>query len=199
MPRITKPVEERRQEIIDTALKLFKENGFDKTQVADISAHMNVAQGLVYHYFKSKTDILYAVIDAIAAQQFALMEQRLAAQDSSALEGLTLLFNSHPDYDRGDKLIPSLKRDRALIDYCSQKMASSSLPLLQMLIEKGNADGSWSCEYPKETAIFILQGFSGLMGLSDSIESDEPKVKAFTNIIFRILGARRNENVSFTD
>ncbi|MDR1565456.1 MAG: TetR/AcrR family transcriptional regulator [Oscillospiraceae bacterium] len=188
MSRVTKPVEERRQEIIDTAKKLFAENGFDKTQVADISANINVAQGLVYHYFKSKTDILYAVIDEIAAEQFARMAQKLEAHKGSALEGLTLLFQTRPDYDCNDKLIPSLKRDRALIDYCSKKMASSSFPLLLMLIEKGNADGSWSCEYPKETAIFILHGFSGLLGLSDAPIREEAKIQAFTNIIFRILG-----------
>ncbi|GHV16523.1 TetR family transcriptional regulator [Clostridia bacterium] len=198
MPRITKPVEERRQEIIDTALKLFKENGFDKTQVADISKSMNTAQGLVYHYFKSKTDILYAVIDALAAERCGAMTRALEAHSGSALEGLTLLFNSQPDYESYGKLIPSLKSDQAIIEYCTKKMTVSAMPLLVSMIERGNADGSWSCEYPKETAIFILQGFSGLLGLSDS-PHDEAKVRAFTNIIFRILGARRNDNVSVTD
>ncbi|MDR1639691.1 MAG: hypothetical protein LBT59_08360, partial [Clostridiales bacterium] len=35
MARVSKPVEERKQEIIDTAKALFIENGFDKTQVAE--------------------------------------------------------------------------------------------------------------------------------------------------------------------
>ncbi|GHU71881.1 TetR family transcriptional regulator [Clostridia bacterium] len=188
MPRVTKPVEERRQEIIDTARKLFSENGFDKTQVADISAHINVAQGLVYHYFKSKTDILYAVIDEIAAERFTLIEQKLAAHQGSALDGLTLLLSSRPNYDCNDKLIPSLRSDAALIEYCSKKMSAASLSHLLALIERGNADGSWHCEYPKETAVFILQGFSGLMGLLETPEHEPPKVQAFTNIIFRILG-----------
>jgi AcrR family transcriptional regulator len=193
MPRITKPVEERRQEIVDTARRLFDGNGFDKTQVADISNAMNVAQGLVYHYFRSKTDILYAVIDEISVEQFEASKKALDAHHGSALEGLTLLLNSRRDFEiRGEargKLIPSLKSDRAIIEYCAKKMTVSALPLLKELIERGNADGSWSCEYPLETAIFILQGFSGMIGLSDHLDQDETKARAFTNIIFRILGA----------
>jgi AcrR family transcriptional regulator len=185
--RITKPVEERRQEIIDTAQKSFKEKGFDKTQVADISNRMNAAQGLVYHYFKSKRDILYAVIDQIAAGQTERMKQKMETNSASALEGLTLLFNCRLDFEAHDKLIPSLKSDRAILEYCTQKMTASILPLLFSLIERGNADGSWNCEYPKETAVFILQGFSGLIGLPDSEAPDEAKTQAFANIIFRIL------------
>jgi AcrR family transcriptional regulator len=192
MPRVTKPVEERRQEIIDTAQKLFKENGYDKTQVADISSTMNVAQGLVYHYFKSKTDILYAVIDEIAIEQSQQMKQKMEDNDGSALEALTFLFNSRPDYDCYDLLIPSLKSDQAIIEYCTKKMTVSALPILLSIIERGNADLSWSCEFPEETAIFILQGFSGLIGLSDFPKQEEPKIKAFTNIIFRILGTGPN-------
>lgn len=189
MARITKPVEERRQEIIDTARKLFIENGFDKTQVADISNSMNVAQGLVYHYFKSKTDILYAVIDAMALEQTETMKQLLSKHNGSAFDGLRLLFNSQPDCESYDKLIPSLKSDQAIIEYCTKKMTVSAMPLLLSLIEQGNADGSWNCEYPKDTAIFILQGLSGLIEFSDSPKYEESKIQAFTNIMFRILGA----------
>ncbi|GHT59384.1 TetR family transcriptional regulator [Bacteroidia bacterium] len=191
MPRITKPVEERRQEIIDTAKKLFTENGFDKTQVADISAHMNTAQGLVYHYFKSKTDILYAVIDELAAEQAERVNKILADSSGNALEKLTLLFRSRPDYECYDKLIPSLKSDKAIIEYCAKKMSVSAKSLLLSLIEQGNADGSWQCEYPQETAVFILSGVTGLMGLFGSPIQEGEVAKAFTNIIFRILGAQK--------
>jgi AcrR family transcriptional regulator len=188
VPRITKPVEERRQEIIETAKKLFIENGFDKTQVADISRSMNAAQGLVYHYFKSKTDILYAVIDTLAAQHAEQMEQILNANVGNASEKLSLLFNNRPHADRYDKLIPSLMSDKAILEYCTNTMLTSAMSVLIPLIESGNADGSWHCKYPKETAVFIMHGFSGLLGFWETSKHEEPMIQAFTNIIFRILG-----------
>ena len=57
MTRITKAPEERRQEIIDTAMKVFYEKGYEKTSISDIAKEMNVAQGLCYRYFSSKEEL----------------------------------------------------------------------------------------------------------------------------------------------
>lgn len=54
MARITKLPEERRKEIIDTAIKLFYEKSYEKTTISDIAKEINVAQGLCYRYFPSK-------------------------------------------------------------------------------------------------------------------------------------------------
>ncbi len=54
--------QERRKQLIDTALKLFAEKGMEHTSIKDIAAEAGVAQGLLYHYFHSKDDLLYAII-----------------------------------------------------------------------------------------------------------------------------------------
>ena len=41
--RITKEPEVRKQEILDTALKLFGENGYEKTSITDIAKAIGVA------------------------------------------------------------------------------------------------------------------------------------------------------------
>ena len=52
--RITKNPKVRKQEILDTALKLFGEKGYENTSIADIAKAIGVAQGLCYRYFPSK-------------------------------------------------------------------------------------------------------------------------------------------------
>jgi AcrR family transcriptional regulator len=54
----------RRQQIIDAALKIFAEKGFVKTTIKDISQTAGTSQGLMYHYFKSKEELLAAVIES---------------------------------------------------------------------------------------------------------------------------------------
>lgn len=44
----TKEPEVRRQEILDTAMKLFYEKGYEKTSITDNAREMGVAQGLCY-------------------------------------------------------------------------------------------------------------------------------------------------------
>ncbi|MDV2989020.1 MAG: TetR/AcrR family transcriptional regulator [Dehalogenimonas sp.] len=54
---------ERRTQLIDTALEVFAKKGFDKTSVRELAAAAGVAQGLMYHYFKSKDQLLEAVVE----------------------------------------------------------------------------------------------------------------------------------------
>lgn len=55
--------QERRNQLIDTALALFAEKGVESTTIKDIAERAGVAQGLVYHYFDSKDDLLWAIIE----------------------------------------------------------------------------------------------------------------------------------------
>ena len=69
MPRITKDPTERRQEILDTALKLFWEKGYEKTSMTEIAQAMQVAQGLCYRYFPSKEALFQTAVDQYAQRQ----------------------------------------------------------------------------------------------------------------------------------
>jgi AcrR family transcriptional regulator len=55
--------QERRTQLIETALKLFAEQGMEHTSIKDIATAAGVAQGLIYHYFRSKDDLLWAIIE----------------------------------------------------------------------------------------------------------------------------------------
>lgn len=52
--RISKEPEVRKQEIIDTAMKVFAEKGYEAAAMKDIAAEMKIASGLCYHYFPNK-------------------------------------------------------------------------------------------------------------------------------------------------
>jgi AcrR family transcriptional regulator len=51
------PVDKRRN-ILDAAVRVFARQGFHSTRVSDIADEAGVAYGLVYHYFKSKDEVL---------------------------------------------------------------------------------------------------------------------------------------------
>jgi AcrR family transcriptional regulator len=194
MARITKPVEERRQEIIATARKLFIKNGFDTTQTADIAKNINVASGLVYHYFKTKTALLYAVIDQIAEEELTSKVERLCESNLSVVERLSLLLEQRPDLSKYGKLTPSFVREPAIIEYCQGKMVESMKPLLLSLIEEGNADGSWNCEYPQETTMFILRGYGGFFNYDTEKSKFKGDINVLTKLILQTLGISQLNN-----
>lgn len=56
--------EKTRAELVSQAKRLFYEHGYDGTSFSDIVAASGLYRGNIYHYFKTKDDILKAVIDA---------------------------------------------------------------------------------------------------------------------------------------
>jgi AcrR family transcriptional regulator len=55
--------EERRTQILEIALKVFASNGFAGTSIKNIAEAAGISQGLMYHYFASKEDLLEATVE----------------------------------------------------------------------------------------------------------------------------------------
>lgn len=62
-----------RDNIVEAAHQLFYEKGFDHTSFADIADAVNISRGNFYYHFKTKDDILDAVIDARLAATRAMI------------------------------------------------------------------------------------------------------------------------------
>src|SRR5262245_46633848 len=75
--------EETRRQILDTALTLFRERGFDETTIRDIAARAGLSLGAAYYYFKSKEAIVGAYYDYV--QQEHLTRARAAFAGESDL------------------------------------------------------------------------------------------------------------------
>ena len=71
--RTVKEAEERKNEILDVAERLFGTKGFDNTSTSDILNEVGIARGTLYYHFKSKEDILDAMIDRMTGR---LVERR---------------------------------------------------------------------------------------------------------------------------
>lgn len=55
---------ETRERILNASIHLFSKKGFDATRLDDIAKVANVNKALIYYYFKSKEDIMDAIINS---------------------------------------------------------------------------------------------------------------------------------------
>ena len=102
--RVTKPPETRRLEILDAAVRLFHDAGYDATTVSHIAAAAGVAAGTVYLYFPSKEHVLLTLhsefhdgIEAALGTTFDRVFQRVEAEDLDNAVALELMVGEMVD------------------------------------------------------------------------------------------------------
>ena len=71
--------EETRQKILDAALRMFRELGFEQATMREIAKQAGVATGLAYYYFPKKEDLVMAFYVQVNAQMRPLVQEALAA------------------------------------------------------------------------------------------------------------------------
>lgn len=67
--------EQRREDILAAALKVFSRRGMVATKISDIAKEANLSHGLVYHYFKSKEDIFTQLVHRAAESSVQIIEE----------------------------------------------------------------------------------------------------------------------------
>jgi len=63
MARTPKVVEDRREQIIDAAMRVFSQKGFTRATNKDIAREAGITPGLIYHYFENKEALLKAIVE----------------------------------------------------------------------------------------------------------------------------------------
>lgn len=64
MARTPKVVEDRREQILDAAMRVFAQKGFVGATNRDIAREAGITPGLIYHYFESKEAVFRAIVEA---------------------------------------------------------------------------------------------------------------------------------------
>ena len=72
---------DKRRLILDAAIRVFAREGFHRCRVSDIAKEADVAYGLVYHYFRSKDEIL----NTIFSERWALLLESIAEVERQEL------------------------------------------------------------------------------------------------------------------
>ena len=90
-----------RGRLLSAAAHLFRDKGFDRTTVRDIAASVGIQSGSIFHHFKSKEDILYAVMEEVIHFNTARLEQAVA-REGTARDKLRALIRAELQSIVGD-------------------------------------------------------------------------------------------------
>ena len=197
MVRITKAPEERRLEIIETAKKLFNKSGYSNTSVEAIIKEMGVAKGTFYYYFKSKEEVLEAIVDHTLDQIVQMAQQVADDASMNALAKMELLLSNSQIGDETTREVAEhlhLPANRELHEVTNIQTMLRLSPILAQIVEQGNEEKVFNTKRPLETIQFILTGGQFLLdgGLFDFNEQEiiERRI-VMQEIIEKALGAEQ--------
>ena len=195
MARIVKAPEERRAEIVETADRLFREVGYANCSVEMIIREIGVAKGTFYYYFKSKPDILEAIVDGTLSHIVDLAEgvaddpSLSAMQKMEALLGNSRIGDEH-SLDVAEML--HLPENRELHELTNIQTVLRLSPILARIVEQGIEEGVFAVDRPLETIQFLFTGSQFLTdgGMFDFTEAElQTRRVVMQSIIEKALGA----------
>lgn len=191
--RVVKEAEERKNEILDAAEKLFGAKGFDHTSTNDILNEIGIARGTLYYHFKSKEDILDAMIERITRQLIAKATDIVQKKEIPVLQRLTMTIMAlNVNNELGLEVMQQVhKPQNALMHQKMQETLLSGVnPLITGLIEEGIQQDIFRTDYPAE-AVEMAMLYSSTSFDSMTVYTEEErqrKIVAFIYNLEQLLG-----------
>ena len=203
--RIVKEADVRKNEILDAAGILFAEKGYDTTSVADIMNAVGIAKGTLYHHFKSKEDIMDALIKRQTDDIFS--NAKKAADDKSIpvkerIIQTILALRVDRLQAEGQRMMEQLhKPQNTLMHEKTKKLVLQEVPpILAGIVTEGVEQGVFKTRYPLECMEMALCYLDVM--LDDNVlelarEQGQSKLQAFIYHLERLLGVEEGALASF--
>lgn len=193
--RIVKEADERKNEILDAAEELFHQQGFDATTISNIIEKVGVARGTVYYYFKSKEDVMDALIERTGVKLFNAAKKIADNKNIPVLERLLQTLKAMNARDDQALLQHMHSPQNALMHQKTQKIMMENIPpILMRIIEDGIKEKLFDTPYPYESLEMMLAHINTTFDdvYLSSLSSGEylKKINAFLFNLERIFGAK---------
>lgn len=153
---------DKRRLILDSAVKVFAEKGYEGTRISDIARDAEIAYGLVYHYFKNKEEILDTIflerwgefigeVEAIAASPGPTEEKllRIAGVISSA-------YSARSEWAK--VLVFEIQRSQRLADPARLQRIGGLFRQIAQILRTGQENGELREDLDPDLACYIFVG-----------------------------------------
>lgn len=165
---------EKKELILETALRLFAKNGFDNTPTSLIAKEASVSEGLIFRHFTNKDGLMDAIV--------AMSEERLNVNAERILQLSNPIDQIHATLDLPVKLFQE-EREFWMLQFSlkwqkkyknqSYTPSPAHLKVIQALTEGFQQLGYAQPEQEVKILMMLLDGFSHQLALSPSPESIE--------------------------
>ncbi len=177
--------------ILDVAFQLFMEKGYEHTSIQDIINHLGgLSKGAIYHHFKSKEDIIAAVIDRMTEESNQMLAKVRDRDDLTGKEKLKAIFKEsilRPVQEDIFTVAPNFSNSPRLL-FCifRETMDEAAPDYILPIIRQGISDGSIQTDYPEELTELVMLAANIWMNpmiFDDTVEESYRKFMVFRQMM----------------
>lgn len=161
MTGITNKSKKRKQEILNTAQKLFNIKGFQDTSISDIMKTVGAAKGAFYYYFETKDQVLDTLVEQSVDEIVDAMVQVAERTDMNALQKLKHMlqeeFRISMENCGEDSHLHNIKN----VDMHQKIMVGMTervAPVIGRVVEQGIREGMFKTKHPMEVCEIVIAG-----------------------------------------
>ncbi|MBN1304622.1 MAG: TetR/AcrR family transcriptional regulator [Anaerolineales bacterium] len=161
--------EERTKQILDAATKVFSQKGLDEARMDDIVEASGLSKGTLYLYFKSKDDLIMAILDRLFQREFEKLRGSLSQEGSATERLLSFTEKIVTDLKLWLNLIPvayeflGLVFRNKTVQKTFKTYLSGYLELLTPIIQQGIDNGEFKHGNAHDIAIATGAIFEGTL------------------------------------
>lgn len=197
MIRIIKNPQQRRSEIVAACRDLFLKQGYENTTMQDVMTKLQVAKGTTYHYFKSKEELLEAVVKDMVNEYMAIVEKALNECQGNALNKIRVLMEAGRVAPRQVGTLEDLHRSGNIGMHVRLLALTLSrlAPLYAQVISQGCEEGLFNTQHPLECAEVLLAGIQFVTDIRCypwNLEDLKRRVNAIPALFESLLNTPKN-------
>ncbi|WP_010651939.1 TetR/AcrR family transcriptional regulator [Oceanobacillus massiliensis] len=179
--------------ILNTALKMFMENGIKEVSVSEIAEKANVSQVTIYNYFKSKDNlarqVLIYYVDRIWSEYEELLGTNIAFPEK--IEQIIFDKKEVASHIHEDFYTYLMKEYTSEGNYIERLYNEKALPTFIQLFEEGKRQGFVDPSISNEAILFFIQMFKEYLQRDALSKSILPLTEELTKLFFYgIMGKR---------
>lgn len=182
---------DKRNRILDSAIRVFARTGFHRARVSDIAGEAGIAYGLVYHYFKNKEEILNTIfeerwsgfleaVDNIADSP-KTSEEKLVAVAAMILGA----YRVRPEWVK--VLVLEIQRSSRFAEPGQIRAVGRLFGAVARILRDGQAKGEIRSDLDPDVACYIVIGgleivITGLVLGVIKIDASKPEDEYYTKV-----------------
>lgn len=149
--------EARKDNVIDAALQVFAQKGYADTTMTDIAKKAGVSTPVLYEYFKTKEDLLFAIPEKFTAEPIKIAEyvapylRGAEAKIRALVQGYLTIYDENPHY--ASLVMLELKTNRRFLKTKAYGMVKKVAGGLLDVIKEGIQDGT----FKEDTDAFLIR------------------------------------------